>query len=179
MHMNRRIGILAALAFCIAIGALLVQRGEVAPATPATVTPVAAPSTDLPPEPRTAIVNDNAQSQPDGGEPTIPEADRFVRLPDGSRTRVLNGAYGAPPMLWPRGRPYSPIVKTVRDARNFEWFVHADGTMSITQMAFRTDLGRTEAVTNVFCPTDRVEMESAGDARGDAAPGEGAPDGRR
>lgn len=87
----------------------------------------------------------------------VPAADRFL-LPDGTWARALNNVKNAPKLDWPPWIPYSPIVERVVDARGQEWYRHADGSMSTTQMTWRTDLGRPDAVTNLANPTDPLPV---------------------
>lgn len=84
---------------------------------------------------------------------TPPPADlpRMLQLPDGDFVPALNGVRNPPRMEWPNDRPFSPIIGRVRTTE-LEWYVHADGTRSTTQMSFRTDLGRFDAVTTVANP---------------------------
>ena len=76
-------------------------------------------------------------------------------------------AYDAPPMQWPAELPYSPIIGRERDAHGLDWYVHADGSKSITQMVFRRDLGRLDPVTNVFNPAKVLPMEPDPDKKPD------------
>jgi hypothetical protein len=77
-------------------------------------------------------------------------------LPDGSSVPALNGAEGAPPLqrFWERDRPWSPIVGTERSDAGVDWYVHADGSRSTTEMKWRSDLGRLDALTRVAHPGD-------------------------
>ncbi len=116
------------------------------PLEPVTSPPVSATASILPPEPI-----------PDG----IPEKQRTFELPDGTRQPVLNQAYGAPKMLWPKEIPWSPIVRTIRGSKGLDWYEHADGSMSITQMVMHTHLGRIAPITNVFNPTTPLPLEGS------------------
>lgn len=82
-----------------------------------------------------------------------------LRMPDGTYLPVLNGAVGAPAAEWPKGRPYSPVVKKVIDAAGLEWYLHADGSYTITQNQYRSDLGKTEPATLIYNPTESKPME--------------------
>ena len=62
-------------------------------------------------------------------------------------------------MLWPRERPYSPIVKVEVDPHGQEWYVHEDGSKSTTVMGWRKDLGRLDAMTQVANPVPTVARE--------------------
>ncbi|MFK7738680.1 MAG: hypothetical protein AB8H80_00045 [Planctomycetota bacterium] len=72
-------------------------------------------------------------------------------LPDGSEVPTLNGATGAKPLadVWPKQRPWSPIVGVERSTLGVDWYVHADGTRTTTQMRWRADLGRDDALTRI------------------------------
>lgn len=84
--------------------------------------------------------------------PAPQDQPRMVKLPNGEYVPALNGAVNAPPMEWPADQPFSPIIGRYRTTE-LEWYVHADGTKSTTQMSYRTDLGRYDAVTTVARPT--------------------------
>lgn len=88
---------------------------------------------------------------------------RLLALPDGSFVPALNGALGAPPLIrfW-GNRPWSPIVGRERSDRGIDWYVHADGTRSTTQMAWRSDLGRMDAMTRVAAPGPAVTPAAGG-----------------
>ena len=79
-------------------------------------------------------------------------------LPDGTRLPVLNGAYGAPPPKWPEDRPWSPIVRKEIDKLGYEWYVHADGCKTITQVVFDRVSGKRMVATNTFQPTDPLPI---------------------
>ncbi|MCP4966722.1 MAG: hypothetical protein GY926_16035 [bacterium] len=51
-------------------------------------------------------------------------------------------------------------MRTVRDANGLDWYEHEDGSMSITQILLRKELGRMEPITNVFNPAPTVELGS-------------------
>lgn len=79
-------------------------------------------------------------------------------MPDGTWLPVLNGAYGAPAANWPKDTPYSPVIKKVVDKGGLEWYVHKDGSYTITQNEYRADLGRTEPSTTVYNPKKALPM---------------------
>ena len=81
----------------------------------------------------------------------VPREDR-IELPDGTWARALNGAKNAPPVKWPKGRPFSPIIKRHTDSSGNQWYGHADGSSIQTRMMFRPDLGRLDAATVVATP---------------------------
>lgn len=74
------------------------------------------------------------------------------RLPDGMWAPGLNGVLNAPPMQWPSDLAWSPIRRKIVDREGKEWYEHVDGSYSNTDMLYRSDLGKKEAVTNVFNP---------------------------
>ncbi|MEZ5964900.1 MAG: hypothetical protein R3F56_13755 [Planctomycetota bacterium] len=84
----------------------------------------------------------------------------MLELPNGEFVPALNGVRGAPPMEWPADRPFSPIIGRVRTTE-LEWYVHADGTRSTTQMSFRTDLSRFDAVTTLANPAPLGQIPAA------------------
>jgi hypothetical protein len=89
-----------------------------------------------------------------------PEAKRkMVLLPTGEYIQALNGAVDAPPLSWEQGRPYSEIIGIERTPAGQEWWVHADGTKSTTEMNFRSDLGRADATTQVAHPARPLPIE--------------------
>jgi hypothetical protein len=102
----------------------------------------------------------------------------MVALPDGSFAPVLNGAYGVTPLPWPRDIPWSPIIGIQRDKHGMDWFVHADGSHSITQMAYRSDLGHAEPTALVYNlqaplpihPNELKEIEREQEALGKRPP---------
>lgn len=86
---------------------------------------------------------------------TTPASDRSreLQLPDGSTMPTLNGATDAPSMKDYWGPfPWSPIVGTERSSAGLDWYRHADGSYSTTQMVWRSDLGRMAAMTRVAHP---------------------------
>jgi len=83
--------------------------------------------------------------------PSPVERARMLELPNHEFVAALNGVRNPPAMEWPADRPFSPIIGRVRTTE-LEWYVHADGTRSTTQMSFRTELGRFDAVTTVAHP---------------------------
>ncbi len=106
---------------------------------------------------------------------------RMVLLPNGDYVPTLNGVLDAPAMDWPTSIPYSPIIGRESTA-TLDWYVHADGSKSTTQMAFRTDLGRMGPVTTVANPAPvgqrpadepGLEPKRQGPKAGSSAPGAG------
>lgn len=83
---------------------------------------------------------------------TVPANERLA-LPDGTFVPCLNGTVGAPPLSPHWGnRPWSPIVATERSDVGVDWYVHADGTRTTTEMKWRPDLGRLDAMTRIAVP---------------------------
>lgn len=137
------------LAFLAAI-ALLLLRGADAP-----VVPGSAPSAS-----RTGSMAVPAQAQQAAAapvaapEPAASAAASLWLLPDGTRVPMLNGATGAPPLAeyWGSSVPWSPIVGIERNDQGLDWYRHANGSYSTTQMVWRSDLGRNLAMTRVAHP---------------------------
>lgn len=77
----------------------------------------------------------------------------LLKLPDGTSVATLNGAVDAPPLgdFW-GPFPWSPIVGVERNDAGLDWYRHADGSYSTTQMVLRQDLGRAVAMTRVAHP---------------------------
>jgi hypothetical protein len=91
------------------------------------------------------------------------DATSTLLLPDGSRVAALNGARSPRAMseVWPTGVPWSPITGVERSPAGIDWFVHADGSRSTTQMVWRADLGRMDAMTRLARPTPRASLPVA------------------
>lgn len=88
------------------------------------------------------------------------DKNRLLQLPDGSTVPVLNHAYGAPKMSWPKDRPWSPITGKYTDANTGEeWYMHEDGSRSSTLMRWHTHLNANAPMTNVLNPTKPVAMD--------------------
>lgn len=87
-------------------------------------------------------------------------------LPDGTWVEALNGVTAPAPLRWPNERPWSPIVgkRLGQGEPPVWWYVHADGSMSTTVMAWRDDLGREDAQTLVANPaaTQPVHEDAPG-----------------
>lgn len=84
---------------------------------------------------------------------SAPEGNRELQLPDGSVVPTLNDAVDAAPIaqFW-GSQPWSPIVGVERSSAGLDWYKHADGSYSTTQMVWRSDLGRHAAMTRVAHP---------------------------
>ena len=110
------------------------------------------------PEPMRDAAPGRATGQLAPALPSPPRADAaapstLLELPDGSYVDALNGAVDAPPMrdFW-GPFAWSPIVGVERSDAGIDWYRHADGSYSTTQMVLREDLGRMAAMTRVAHP---------------------------
>ena len=123
-----------------------------------------------PPAPAAATAEAPARQVPVPQPAADSDEATTMLLPDGTRVATLNGASGARPLseVWPKARPWSPIVGVERSAAGVDWYVHADGTRTTTVMRWRADLGREDALTRVAEPIPQ-----------DAAPAGTPPDGTR
>lgn len=107
-----------------------------------TTVPTAAPTTDRASGDATAPTE----------APVVVDHSRQLELPDGSFVAALNGAVEAAPLQQYWGPfDWSPITGVVR-AGPIDWYQHADGSFSTTQMVWRSDLGRMAAMTRVAHP---------------------------
>ena len=79
-------------------------------------------------------------------------------LTECGRCPVLNGAHGARALSWPGERPWSPIVRKETESKGMDWYVHEDGSKSITQMAHDSAVGRDVAVTSTYNPAPTLPM---------------------
>lgn len=93
-----------------------------------------------------------------GAPASVQDGAPGLRLPDGTRVALLNGATRDVELVWPADRAFSPIVGTRRHA-GLDWYVHADGTQSTTQVVFRADLGREDVVAVVGAPITVAPVE--------------------
>ncbi|MCB9919679.1 MAG: hypothetical protein H6832_14845 [Planctomycetes bacterium] len=94
-----------------------------------------------------------------------PAGGTHFRLPDGTFAPCLNGIHHAPPMQWPRDVPWSAIRRKIVDRQGKEWYEHADGSYSTTEMMYRSDLGHSEPVVQVRNPVPVVPMETPDDKK--------------
>jgi hypothetical protein len=89
-------------------------------------------------------------------QPPAPAADhtRELALPDGTFVPTLNDSIDAPPLAEYWGTwPWSPIVGVQRSEAGIDWYQHADGSCSTTQMVWRSDYNRYMAMTRVGHPS--------------------------
>jgi hypothetical protein len=147
--MPHRVAVLLALA-ALAAGACwwLSCRSQVA------VAPAAANSPAPAPRPATA---ESAAAAPAAPVPAKVDHSRELALPDGTFVATLNGAVDAAPLQQFWGQvPWSPIVGVERNDQGLDWYRHADGSYSTTQMVWRSDLQREVAMTRVGHPGPAV-----------------------
>ena len=116
------------------------------PSSPAPTTATAAMATPLPAASGTVTRGE----EPLAAEPT---GCRELQLPDGTSVPTLNDAVDAAPLaVYWGSSPWSPIVGIERSDAGLDWYRHADGSYSTTQMVWRKDLGRSAAMTRVAHP---------------------------
>ena len=87
-----------------------------------------------------------------------PHDEPHVTYPDGSMWPALNGVKKPAAITWPQGHPFAPVVGKIRDSLGVEFYRHADGSLSTTQMMFRKDLGRDDAISQVYLPIAPVPV---------------------
>jgi len=124
-----------------------------APASPADVPAAAAAreGRELPP-------GGPAEDPAGPGEPAAAEDDGQLLLPTGERVPALNGVRATVELLWPDDRPYAAITGISRQPNGLQWYVHADGSYSTTQMVYRSDLGRKAAMSLVASPGQVLDL---------------------
>src|SRR5690606_36359339 len=91
---------------------------------------------------------------------STPRAERTLHLalPDGTSVPPLNGVERPAILPWPPHRPWSPIVGKETDEDGVQWYVHADGSSTTTQMAWHPQLGRLDPVTIVLNPVAKTAV---------------------
>ncbi len=99
-----------------------------------------------PPAPAVAVV-------PSAAGAAVPaDRSRQLELPDGTFVPALNGAVEPAPLATYWGPfPWSPNGG-IESGQGVDWYRHADGSYSTTQMVWRRDLGREVAMTRVAHP---------------------------
>ncbi len=155
---TRTSGVFSAAA-ALGVGAcLLTNLGAPRDADPALPAPLPVATAAFAPAPAPA----NAQP----AAATAVDHTHDLALPDGTFVPALNGATDPAPLQQFWGPfAWSPIVG-VRQGAGIDWYEHADGSMSTTQMVWCQQLGRELAMTRVAHP---------GPAPAEAAP---APSGK-
>lgn len=143
--------VLAAVAgLCALTVGVYWQMGQQPEATPKAPPPTAAAPT--PPTTAPAAV----VPLPERGRKPAPPAGRpdQLALPDGSFVATLNGATDVPPLgdYWGNW-PWSPIVGVERSSAGLDWYKHADGSFSTTQMAWSSTLKAHVPMTRVAHPS--------------------------
>ena len=119
------------------------------------------PAVALAPEAQPVAVGATpASAAPTVGDSKPVKTDRSqqLELPDGTFVAALNGATDAAPLqqYWGGQIPWSPIVGVERNTQGVDWYRHANGSYSTTQMVWRSDLNRHAAMTRVGHPGPAV-----------------------
>jgi hypothetical protein len=124
--------------------------GDPSATTPQPQAVVEAPK-PAPPAPATAKITERGAPEPTRSPR---ESHKMVRFPDGTWLPALNGAIGAPAVVWPKDVPFAPVVKIVRDAQGLDWWSHADGSWSTSIMSETTRRGvkQIEPITRHYLP---------------------------
>lgn len=124
------------------------QAGTDSPANRPTPDKVAEATVPVP----TAATARLARSKAPAAKPVADKRHQLL-LPDGTFVDALNGAVDAPPLgdYW-GPFDWSPIVGVERSSAGVDWYKHADGSYSTTEMVMRSDLGRKAAMTRVAHP---------------------------
>lgn len=142
-------------AVVLGLAALAIGVYGVLPSTPVTVktTPTATPE----PAPLPAVPERGAAAPAVSTAKAKADHSRELQLPDGTFVAALNGAVDAAPLQQFWGpEPWSPIVGVERNDQGLDWYHHADGSYSTTQMVWRSDLKREVAMTRVGHPGPAV-----------------------
>ena len=142
--------LLACAGVTIAALAAAIWSGDAAPAPQVSVAIAATTAEHT--QPVDVAVGAVAPTRPEATEQAS-EVNRSLELPDGTFVDALNGVVDAPSMKDYWGPfPWSPIVGVERSDAGLDWYKHADGSYSTTQMVMRSDLGRMAAMTRVAHP---------------------------
>lgn len=119
--------------------------------------PKAPPPTAAAPTPSTTTPTPAAAAPlPERGRKPAPPPSRpdELALPDGTFVATLNGATNVPPLADYWGTwPWSPIVGVERSSAGLDWYKHADGSFSTTQMAWSSTLKAHVPMTRVAHPS--------------------------
>lgn len=135
----------AVVAAClVTVGRRRGERAEAVPPVPPSVV-----ATPAPPDAAAAPVT--VEPVAAAHDPRACESQ--LELPDGTFVPMLNGATGALSLrkCW-GARPWSPIERVERSDLGVDWYVHADGTRTTTEMKWRDDLRRLDAMTRIAVP---------------------------
>lgn len=85
-----------------------------------------------------------------------------IRCPDGTHLPLLNGVENAPAIIRaPEHGPLPPVVAIVVDVAGFDWYEHADGSMTTCRPQFVTDADGHRAI-------QVITVHSAGATANDA-----------
>jgi hypothetical protein len=146
MSMRREGLLLTTLTVLLGAAALLRSPDTTAPAGP---TPAVEPS-----PPPASFRGAAPASAPLPAAPADLDRSRLIELPDGTTAPTLNGATNAPALtkFWGATWPWSPIVGVERSSAGIDWYKHADGSYSTTEMRWIPQFGRFEALTRVAHP---------------------------
>lgn len=147
-----------ALILCASAGAALWWWPTASEDANPTVAPTPSAQSTSPAESEVPVLNAAWKAPAEVQNPNREEMRRMIKLPSGAYVKALNGAVDARPLDWPADRPYSPIIRVERASDGKEWWVHADGSKSTTEMVYRSDLGRHDAVTQVANPAPTMGM---------------------
>ena len=116
-------------------------------------TPPAVPSPVAPDEAAATAVAPVVATAATPSTPTASRTRHDLLLPDGSTVPSLNGAVDPAPLAQYWGPfPWSPIVGRERSSAGIDWYRHADGSYSTTEMVFVEQLGKPIALTRVAHP---------------------------
>jgi hypothetical protein len=152
------------------------EAGAVAgPAASSKTTEVEEPGEIKVPGPRPAAAKASGGSAPAGIARTGKPPKGAAVFPDGTWMPPINGVtFVSTPCPWPDYVPYAPIVEVVTGDKGIQWWKHADGTISNTQIVQRTEGDRTwsEVGWAVGNPTKTlpVDIGSGGAGSGSKPP---------
>jgi hypothetical protein len=154
--MSSRVAIFFALVTAVGVASYFVLRTTDAADPVAAPALRSAPPSSQPPPP--APVSSLQSAPAPTRSPADPEG--MIRYPDGSFMPTLNGVKRPAGIQWPSEVPFSPIIGK-QTAAGVEWYVHADGTQTTTQMVWRSDVQQDVAVTHVARPMPALPVEGS------------------
>lgn len=131
---------------------------------PAIVTPVPKPNDGKVPVPPPQGAQAATQGERVQAVKNPKDRDKMLAYPDGTYLPVLNGCDIPPRIIWPDEIPYSPVVRRHVDEHGIEYYVHADGSLSSSQMIYRSDLGHKVAMAFVWNPQKAVPRDDLPDS---------------